>query len=244
MKNNITRLLDQKKIDYTVFELTPEKIGAKATAKRLGVPQEVVFKTIVVKRMVTGKTILAVVPGDSQVDLKLLARAVSEKKVKMTTQSEAEKLTGLVAGGISPLALINRGFQVVIDSSVESQAMIYVSGGQWGMNIELAPSLLEMAGLPAPGRMEGESFVPLLKSRSAPGRRAWLYEYFRDFPFRIPTTRAVRTEKHMYIEFEGRKGRELYDVKNDPRQLRNMIDTEEGKRLARELGEMLAALKE
>jgi N-acetylglucosamine-6-sulfatase len=112
------------------------------------------------------------------------------------------------------------------------------------LNIDLAPSLLEMAGLPVPDRMEGESFVPALKSRTAPGRRAWLYEYFRDFPFRVPTTCAVRTERHMYIEFEGRKSRELYDVQNDPRQLRNMIGTEEGKRLARELREMLARLRE
>jgi N-acetylglucosamine-6-sulfatase len=116
--------------------------------------------------------------------------------------------------------------------------------GQMILNIDLAPSLLEMAGLPVPDRMEGESFVPVLKSRSAPGRRAWLYEYFRDFPFRVPTTRAVRTEKHMYIEFEGRMGRELYDVQNDPRQQRNMIHAEEGKRLAAELRKTLEALAE
>jgi len=107
------------------------------------------------------------------------------------------------------------------------------------LNIDLAPSLLEMAGLPVPEGMEGESFVPFLKSRSAPGRKAWLYEYYRDFPFRVPATRAVRTEKHVYMEFEGRRGSELYDLKKDPRQLQNRIGTEEGKRVAAELRQML-----
>ena len=112
------------------------------------------------------------------------------------------------------------------------------------LNIDLAPSLLEMAGLPIPDGMEGESFVPVLKSRSAPGRKAWLYEYFRDFPFRVPSTRAVRTEKHVYIEFEGRRGPELYDLENDPLQSRNLIDTEEGKRVASELKKILESPKE
>ena len=107
------------------------------------------------------------------------------------------------------------------------------------LNIDLAPSLLEMAGLPAPDNMEGQSFVPVLKSRSSPGRKAWLYEYFADFPFRVPTTHAVRTERYVYIEFEGRRGRELYDIKNDPNQLHNMIHTEEGQGIAEGLKEIL-----
>jgi N-acetylglucosamine-6-sulfatase len=110
------------------------------------------------------------------------------------------------------------------------------------LNIDLAPSLLEMAGLPIPNNMDGKSFVPVLKSRSSPGRTAWLYEYFGDFPFRIPVTHAVRTEEYVYIEFEGRKGRELYDIRDDPRQLHNMIHTEEGKRIAEGLKGMLENL--
>ena len=107
MKNNITRLLDQRKIKYTAFELPAEKLGAEVTAEMLGMPPEIVFKTIVVKREGKGKPILAVVPGNREVDLKLLAKAVGEKKVFLTTQKEAEQLTQLQAGGISPLALIN-----------------------------------------------------------------------------------------------------------------------------------------
>ena len=137
IKNNITRLLDQRKIRYMAFELPDEKLGAEITAEMLGVAPEIVFKTIVVKRAASGKPILAVVPGSSEVDLKALAKAVGEKKVYLTTQNEAESLTGLQAGGISPLALINRGFQVVIDQSAQGQTEIHVSGGQRGLNIRL-----------------------------------------------------------------------------------------------------------
>jgi N-acetylglucosamine-6-sulfatase len=112
------------------------------------------------------------------------------------------------------------------------------------LNIDLAPSLLEMAGLSPPGSMEGQSFVPVLRSRSSPGRKAWLYEYFADFPFRVPTTRAVRTDRNIYIEFEGRRGRELYDLENDPKQSRNMIHTREGQGMAEGLKEILEDLRE
>lgn len=109
MKNNITRLLDQQKIQYTVFELPAEKLGAEITAELLNVPREIVFKTIVIKREGRVKPILAIVPGNREVDLKKLAKTVREKKVYLTTQNEAEALTKLQVGGISPLALINRG---------------------------------------------------------------------------------------------------------------------------------------
>ena len=135
--NNITRFLDSHKISYTAFETPLEKIGALETAAFLGVSAEAVFKTIVVKRDRPGKPILAVIPGPSVVDLKRLAAALGEKKLHLPTEREAEQLTGLQAGGISPLALINKGFQVVIDSAAQSQAEIHVSGGQRGLNIKL-----------------------------------------------------------------------------------------------------------
>ncbi|MBM3143486.1 MAG: aminoacyl-tRNA deacylase [Chloroflexi bacterium] len=140
IKNNITRLLDQRKIPYKVFELPEEKLGAEETAELLNVPLEVVFKTIVVTRLEGGKPILAVAPGSAEVDLKALAKALGEKKVKTTTQREAEELTGLQAGGISPLALIHRGFQVVIDRSAQDFDEIHISGGQRGLNIRLPVS--------------------------------------------------------------------------------------------------------
>jgi Cys-tRNA(Pro)/Cys-tRNA(Cys) deacylase len=80
------------------------------------------------------------VPGASEVDLKALARAVGEKKVFLPTEREAESLTGLQAGGISPLALINKGFQVVLDESAMTYPEIHISGGQCGLNIRLPVS--------------------------------------------------------------------------------------------------------
>ncbi len=135
--NNVTRLLDAKKIKYTAFETSAEKHGALETAQLLNVPPELVYKTIVVTRPKPGKPILAVIPGPNHVDLKLVAAALGEKKVSLPTEREAETLTGLQAGGISPLALINKGFQVLIDSSAQGHAEIHVSGGQRGLNIRL-----------------------------------------------------------------------------------------------------------
>ncbi len=134
---NVTRMLDAKKVPYTAFELPDEKIGALEAAQYLGVSPELVYKTIVVTREGRGKPILAVVPGPNEVDLKALAKVVGEKKVSLPTQREAEKLTGLQAGGISPLALLQRGFQTVIDESARQHAEIYISGGQRGLNIRL-----------------------------------------------------------------------------------------------------------
>ena len=133
--NNITRILDSRKIDYQVYELPEEKLGAVETAQILGVPIEKVFKTIVVQREKGSKAMLAVVVGDSKVDLKKLASAVGEKKLRLTTQGEAEKLTGLLVGGISPLALLNKGFQIVLDESALQHERVHISGGQRGLNI-------------------------------------------------------------------------------------------------------------
>lgn len=140
LTNNVTRYLDSKKVKYTVFELPPEKLGALETARRLSIPPEQVFKTIVARRDKPGKPILAVIPGNRELDLKALAGALGEKKIHLTTQREAEQLTSLQAGGISPLALINRGFQVLIDSSAQNFSEMHVSGGQRGLNIRLSPT--------------------------------------------------------------------------------------------------------
>lgn len=135
--NNVTRFLDSRKIGYTAFELPAEKIGAIQTADLLGVSPSIVYKTIVVQRENFGKPILAVIPGDHVVDLKLLAIFLSEKKLTLPTQLEAERLTGLKVGGISPLALIHKGFQVVVSSDALQHDQIHVSGGQRGLNIRL-----------------------------------------------------------------------------------------------------------
>lgn len=135
--NNVTRFLDARNIPYKAFELPIHKIGAIKTAELLGVSPEQVFKTIVVSRGSRGKPILAIVSGTSEVNLKSLAKVVGEKKLNITSQRQAEQLTGLKTGGISPLALLNRGFQVVLDISSGFFEEIYISGGQPGLNIRL-----------------------------------------------------------------------------------------------------------
>jgi Cys-tRNA(Pro)/Cys-tRNA(Cys) deacylase len=134
--NNVTRFLDVRKVKFTAHELPVEKLGALEAAQFMGVPQDQVFKTIVTMRD-RGKPVLAVVAGTRVVDLKLLASFLGEKKMSLPTEREAERLTGLQAGGISPLALIHKGFQVVIDSAVQNFNDVYISGGQRGLNIQI-----------------------------------------------------------------------------------------------------------
>ncbi|MBS1250390.1 MAG: Cys-tRNA(Pro)/Cys-tRNA(Cys) deacylase YbaK [Chloroflexi bacterium] len=135
--NNVTRFLDSRNIGYTAYELPKKKLGAEEVAQLLDVPLHLVYKTIVVERKGRGKPILAVTPGHKEVDLKALAKVAGEKKVKTATQKNAEKRTKLRAGGISPLALINKGFNIFLDISAQEQAEIYVSGGERGVNIRL-----------------------------------------------------------------------------------------------------------
>lgn len=134
--NNITRLLDARKVIYIAYELPAEKLGALEAAQYMGVSPDLVFKTIVIT-CEKKKPLLAVIPGPRTVDLKLLAVFLAVKKVSLPTEREAEALTGLQAGGISPLALINKGFQVVIDSAAQGYEKIYISGGQRGLDILL-----------------------------------------------------------------------------------------------------------
>ena len=142
VKNNVTRFLDLHAIPYQAFELPPEKLSAVEAANILGVDPELVYKTIVVTREARGKPILAMVPGNCELDLKALARTLGEKKVHLATHKQAEQLTGLQTGGISPLALLQRGFQVVVDLSAQTLDEIYISGGKRGLNILLPTTAL------------------------------------------------------------------------------------------------------
>lgn len=151
--NNVTRFLNLRKIKYTAYELPIEKLGAVETARILNIDSAVVFKTIVVTRDKPKKPLLVAVPGNSTVDLKLVAAVLDERKVYLPTEREAEELTGLQAGGISPLALIHKGFQVVIDSSAQNFGEIHISGGQRGLNIKLSVADLSKLTNPRFGKV-------------------------------------------------------------------------------------------
>jgi Cys-tRNA(Pro)/Cys-tRNA(Cys) deacylase len=144
VRNNVTRLLDQRKIWYEPVDYDPSSFhSATEVAAMVGAPAGQVFKTIVVLREERGKRpLLVIVPGDDEVDLKRLASELGEKKLRVASQREAESLTKLQVGGISALALINRGFDVVLDRNAERYASdgIYVSGGQRGLNVKIKPA--------------------------------------------------------------------------------------------------------
>ena len=137
IKNNVTRLLDSKKIKYKAFELSGEKLSALEAAQVLNIPPEEVYKSIVILRNKPKKPVLAVVSAESEADLKLIAAALGEKKVSLATQNEAEQLTGLLSGGISPLALINKGFTILLDEKALLLEELNVSGGQRELNVRL-----------------------------------------------------------------------------------------------------------
>ncbi len=145
--NNVIRLLESRHIPFTVFETPTGELSAQGTADFLKVPVELVYKTIVIKREKNRKPILAIAPGHCKVDLKLLATLLGEKKLLLPTVPEAEQITGLLTGGISPLALINKGFTMVLDESASTHDEIHISGGQRGLNLRIKVNdLLSLTG--------------------------------------------------------------------------------------------------
>lgn len=139
-KNNVTRFLDSKKVRYQVhtYDYDAGVESAVQVAQAIGLPPEQVFKTLVVlPDQPNRKPMLVVIPGPNTLDLKTLAKGANLKKAKMSSHAEAESLTGLQTGGISPLALINKGFDVYIDDSVQNFDTIAVSVGQRGANVQI-----------------------------------------------------------------------------------------------------------
>lgn len=139
-KNNVTRFLDSKKVNYKVhtYDYDAGVESAVQVAVSIGLPPTQVFKTLVVlPDQPNRKPMLVVIPGPDTLDLKSLAKAANLKKAKMATHAEAESLTGLQTGGISPLALINKGFDVYLSDQAQHYDTIAVSAGQRGANIQL-----------------------------------------------------------------------------------------------------------
>jgi Cys-tRNA(Pro)/Cys-tRNA(Cys) deacylase len=134
-----TALLDKQKVAYALhaYEHDPrhESYGLEA-AEALGIPPERVFKTLVAD--VDGRLAVGVVPVTGQLDLKALAAAVGGKKARMADVAAAERATGYVAGGISPLGQKKR-LPVALDASAEAFDTIYCSAGRRGLEVEIAP---------------------------------------------------------------------------------------------------------
>ncbi len=135
------KVLEGQKVAYDTAVYDTSMRDAEEIAQFLEVVPEAVFKSLVVAPPApTGrfsKPLLMVIPANRQLNLKKVAKLAAVKKVKMATHSEAETWTGLQVGGISPLALLNKGILIYIDESAKTQDKIYVSSGQRGMQIIL-----------------------------------------------------------------------------------------------------------
>ena len=132
-----------------------ESYGGEA-ADKLGIPEDRVFKTLVASTSVRGREtlVVAVVPVGAMLDLKHLATAVGAKKAEMADMAEAERTTGYLVGGISPLGQKKR-LPTVVDQSAAAFDSVFVSGGRRGLDIEIAPDdLIRLcgAGVAAIGR--------------------------------------------------------------------------------------------
>ena len=147
------RLLERSGVDHRVlsYEHDPSTEGYGTEAvEALGLAAEAVFKTLVAE--VDGRPVTAVVPVAGRLDLKALARAAGAKRAAMADPTEAERLTGYVVGGISPLGQ-KRRLPVYVDESARALDVVYVSAGRRGVEIELAPDALATTA--------GGSFAPI-----------------------------------------------------------------------------------
>ncbi|HEU0038904.1 MAG TPA: sulfatase [Verrucomicrobiae bacterium] len=116
----------------------------------------------------------------------------------------------------------------------------------FALNIDIAPTLLDVAGAPIPKAIQGRSLLPLFKDAQAPWRKSFLTEYFaeRAFP-RTPTWQAVRTDRWKYIRYTNLAGMdELYDLKADPYEMNNLIKDVSAQSALREMKAELAKLRQ
>jgi Cys-tRNA(Pro)/Cys-tRNA(Cys) deacylase len=139
MKTNAARLLDTLGITYRLREYDPgdEHISAEQVAERVGMSADEVFKTLVVRGDRTG-VMLAVVPGDSALDLKGLAKLSGDRKCDTVALNEVQPLTGYVRGGVTALAA-KKPYPTFVDETVDLHHAIAVSAGVRGTQIVLAP---------------------------------------------------------------------------------------------------------
>lgn len=125
------------KVHQYAHDPAAESYGLEA-AEALGLAPQQVFKTLLAQ-LDNRSLVVALVPVHQQLDLKALATACGAKKAMMAPVALAERSTGYVAGGISPLGQRKR-LATVVDASLLEQATVYVSGGRRGLEIELAPA--------------------------------------------------------------------------------------------------------
>ncbi len=139
MKTNATRQLEKLGIpcELREYEVDPDDLRAVKVAHQIGLPPEQVFKTLAVKGDKHG-VVLAVVPGDQELDLKALARLSGNRKMEMVPVSQLQPLTGYIRGGVTALAC-KKHYPVYLDETATRYAVIAVSAGVRGTQILLSP---------------------------------------------------------------------------------------------------------
>jgi len=143
-KTNAARLLDRMGIHYELreYEVDPDDLAAETVASKIGLPPEQVFKTLVAR--VEGKSnrnriVMAVIPGDQELNLKALAAAAGERKIQLVPVKELQALTGYIRGGVTALAA-KRDFPVYVDETIELFDVVSISAGVRGLQILIAPA--------------------------------------------------------------------------------------------------------
>lgn len=139
-KTNAARLLDSLGIAYELraYEVDPEDLTAISVARKIGMPIEQVFKTLLT-RTSDNTFLFAVIPGDAELDLKKLAAVAGVRKVELAPLKDVEPLTGYIRGGVTVLAA-KKPFPAYADETLELFETISVSAGQRGLQLLLAPA--------------------------------------------------------------------------------------------------------
>ncbi len=145
MKTIAARILDQLNIAYELraYEVNEEELDAVSVARKVNLPPEAVFKTLVARGDKTG-VLMALVAADAELDLKKLATISGNKKIELVAVKELLGLTGYLRGGCSPLGA-KKKYPVFLDETIILSEQVSISAGQRGLQLILAPVDLQRA---------------------------------------------------------------------------------------------------
>ena len=140
MSTRAIRYLEQKKIPFEIVKYDHEEKGAEFAARASGYPLKRTVKTLVVD-LGGGEHLLALMPGDKQLSMKRLARVCGVKRAAMVDTRTAERITGYLVGGISPLGTKLK-LKVVMEASILKFEKILINAGQRGTMLKIAPEII------------------------------------------------------------------------------------------------------
>ncbi len=132
------RMLRQRGIAHEVLRHSEEYQDAESVVNALGLPPLSFFKTLALRAKSGGEPLLALLPSNHNLDLRRLAKAASEKRIRMMTKKDAEQETGLRVGGISALALLDRSWPIYLDTCANGADRLVMSAGRRGWQVSIA----------------------------------------------------------------------------------------------------------